>query len=153
MSFGSKIKRISGKMSKSSFNPLKGRERTDGNSLESHEWVYIKQKQKWETTRCYKLAMLLVPFIMEVGRFWYLLPIIDDVIVTVGKRVPIFRDLFVFWVNSCDECLFSLHVYGYEKTSGSVLCRFGSLFGLPWVPIWSIFIKIWVPTSMLADPY
>ena len=37
VSFGSKIKKISGKMTKSSFNPLRGRERTDGNSLESHE--------------------------------------------------------------------------------------------------------------------
>ena len=37
VSFGSKIKKISGKMSKSSFNPLRSRERTDGNSLESHE--------------------------------------------------------------------------------------------------------------------
>ena len=36
--------------------------------------------------------MLLVPFIMEVGRFWYLLPIIDDVIVTVEKKGPYFKD-------------------------------------------------------------
>jgi hypothetical protein len=39
ISFGSKIKKISGKMDKSSFNPLKGRNRLDGNNLESHEYV------------------------------------------------------------------------------------------------------------------
>jgi len=41
VSFGSKIKKISGKLQESSFNPLQGNERTDGNSLESHEYVPI----------------------------------------------------------------------------------------------------------------
>jgi len=39
VSFGSKIKKISGKLQESSFNPLQGNERTDGNALESHEYV------------------------------------------------------------------------------------------------------------------
>jgi len=39
VSFGSKVKKITGKMAKSSFNPLRSRERLDGNQLESHEYV------------------------------------------------------------------------------------------------------------------
>jgi len=39
ISFGSKIRKISSKNIRSSFNPLGGRSRTDGNSLESHEYI------------------------------------------------------------------------------------------------------------------
>jgi len=39
VSFGSKIRKISSKNIRSSFNPLKDRSRTDGNALESHEYI------------------------------------------------------------------------------------------------------------------
>lgn len=39
ISFGSKIRKISSKNIRSSFNPLKDRSKVDGNSLESHEYV------------------------------------------------------------------------------------------------------------------
>jgi len=39
ISFGSKIRKISSKMERASFNPLSGRSRTDGNKLESHEYI------------------------------------------------------------------------------------------------------------------
>jgi hypothetical protein len=39
VSFGSKIRKISSKMDRASFNPLKNRSRLDGNSLESHEYI------------------------------------------------------------------------------------------------------------------
>jgi len=39
ISFGSKIRKISSKNIRSSFNPLKERSKLDGNSLESHEYV------------------------------------------------------------------------------------------------------------------
>jgi len=39
VSFGSKIRKISSKNFRSSFNPLGGRSKTDGNSLESHEYI------------------------------------------------------------------------------------------------------------------
>lgn len=39
VSFGSKIRKISSKMDRASFNPLAGRSRLDGNSLESHEYI------------------------------------------------------------------------------------------------------------------
>ena len=39
ISFGSKIRKISAKNIRSSFNPLGGRSRMDGNSLESHEYI------------------------------------------------------------------------------------------------------------------
>jgi len=39
ISFGSKIRKISSKNIRSSFNPLKGRNKVDGSNLESHEYV------------------------------------------------------------------------------------------------------------------
>ena len=39
ISFGSKIKKISSKNFRSSFNPLKDRSKLDGSNLESHEYV------------------------------------------------------------------------------------------------------------------
>ena len=39
ISFGSKIKKISSKNIRSSFNPLGSRSRLDGNHLESHEYI------------------------------------------------------------------------------------------------------------------
>ena len=39
ISFGSKIRKISSKNIRSSFNPLKGRNKLDGSNLESHEYV------------------------------------------------------------------------------------------------------------------
>jgi len=56
VSFGSKIRKISSKMERANFNPLKGREKTDGNSLESHEYVMRVVPTTYEDIKSNKLV-------------------------------------------------------------------------------------------------
>ncbi|XP_023326552.1 endoplasmic reticulum-Golgi intermediate compartment protein 1 [Eurytemora carolleeae] len=56
ISFGSKIRKISAKNIRSSFNPLGGRSRLDGNSLESHEYIMRIVPTTYEDLNGFKLT-------------------------------------------------------------------------------------------------